>query len=160
MRTLILMRHAKSDWSAPELSDHQRTLNARGRRDAPRMGQWMQQQELIPEVVLASTAVRVRETVAAILEQWSAAPPVHYSNDLYLAPPETILRCVRSDSLGAQRVLVVGHNPGLAALVESLAQSHSYAMATAAVAAFQLPIEDWQPLSAHSPVAAVTYGCP
>lgn len=153
------MRHAESDGGAPNGSDHLRRLSGRGQRDAPRMAQWMADHDLIPELILASTAVRVRETVEAVRGHWSDPPPVLYSHEFYLAPPETLLRCVRSDAMDAQRVMVVGHNPGLAVLVEMLA-GQSLWMPTAAVVAFQLKIEDWQKLSTHSPVEAITYGSP
>lgn len=159
MRTLILMRHAKSDWGSPDLPDHARHVNGRGQSDTLRMAQWMAEQALIPEIILASTAVRVRETVDSLRAHWSDPPPVCYSDDLYLAPPEAILRCVRGDAMDFTRVMVVGHNPGLAALVEKLA-GQSLSMPTAAVAAFQLRIDNWRKLSTHSPVEAVTYHCP
>ena len=95
---LALMRHAKSDWADPGLSDHDRPLNRRGRRDAPAMGRWLAQQNFFPELILASSAVRVRETIDGLLSVWSNRPRIAISESLYLPSPRTILEHVRCDA--------------------------------------------------------------
>lgn len=148
---LALMRHAKSDWADAEVTDHDRPLNARGRRDAPRMARWLaEQQGFLPEVILASTAARVRETVAGLLLVWSHQPLVMFSKSLYLPTADSILEHVRCEAFlsTGQRpaaALVIAHNPAIEQLVSKLA-GDSTRMPTAAVAIFQCdPIDDSDP---------------
>ncbi|MGV3484628.1 MAG: SixA phosphatase family protein [Planctomycetaceae bacterium] len=138
---LALMRHAKSDWAEAGLPDHERPLNDRGRRDAPKMARWLEHHGAAPDVILASTAKRVSETVQRMLKQWQHSPLVLSSSGLYLASPQTILEYIRNEAVDAQgrrpqRLLVVGHNPGMEQLVSSLAGAVT-TMPTAAVALFE-----------------------
>lgn len=138
---LALMRHAKSDWADPGLSDHDRPLNARGRRDAPAMAHWLAQQRFVPDRILASSAARVRETVDGLLSVWSHRPSVAFSQSLYLPSPRTILEHVRceawlDDRRRAAMVLVVSHNPAIEQLASALA-GEPIRMPTAAVAIFE-----------------------
>lgn len=120
--TLLLMRHAKSDWSRPGLPDHDRPLNPRGRRDAPRLGRFLREHGLVPAAALSSTARRARETVEAVLPAAGAkAVPLRRTERLYGAAPGEIFREVREAAaeLGASAspLLVVAHNPGMEELV-------------------------------------------
>ena len=90
-RTLIVMRHAKSDWGDESLSDHERPLNGRGKRDAPRMAQWLAEIDMTPDLILSSSSQRTRETVALMNQHWSTESPVSYDESLYLASPDAIL---------------------------------------------------------------------
>lgn len=159
MRTLILMRHARSDLGSSQLADHRRPLNDRGQHDALSMAQWIAEADLIPQIILASTALRVRETVEALQAAWKDAPAAYFSDDLYLASPETILRSIRSDSLDSPRVMVVAHNPGVETLVYQLA-GEPLSITPAAVAAFRIKIDNWQRVSAESPATLIAYGRP
>lgn len=123
MHQLLLLRHAKSSWDAPDLSDRERPLNARGRRAAAQMRQVMQDLGLEPDVVLVSTARRTRETLE-LLEPWEQTPLVEPMDRLYLASPETLLAALRDVADTARSVLLVGHNPGLHELAVSLIGSH------------------------------------
>lgn len=116
---LVLVRHAKSDWGTADLADHDRPLNARGRRDAPRMGAWIAAQDAAPDVVLCSDAVRTRETLALMLPAFSA-PRVEHRADLYHAEPTAMMAALATAT--GDRVALVGHNPGIGALAALLAQ--------------------------------------
>lgn len=105
---LILMRHAKSSWDDPDLDDHDRVLNARGRLSAKRMGHWLRANEHIPEVAVSSSAMRTRETFAGLGFDCDVA----YAVQLYHARPETLLASL--GVLTAKTVLLLGHNPGCA----------------------------------------------
>jgi phosphohistidine phosphatase len=94
-RTLILIRHAKSDWDDPALSDHDRPLNARGQRSAPRIGAWLAEQGVTPDAVLCSTALRTRETWDGIATQLPEAPEPVFSHGLYHAAPIDMLNAIR-----------------------------------------------------------------
>lgn len=142
MLRLILMRHAKSDWGDPGLSDHDRPLNPRGQRDAPRMARWLADAGWVPDLVLASTATRVRETIQGMEAVWESVPPVLYSDALYLASPEELLRTIRSDAISGDTLLVVAHNPGLQILVSQLA-GELVSFPTAAMALFHVNATHW-----------------
>ena len=111
MRRLILMRHAKSDWSHGT-SDHDRPLNPRGRSAAEALGNWLRAEGLLPDAVLCSTAARTRETCAILNLPESCA--VEHLRQLYLAEPSEIIANLRQRATG-DTVLLVAHNPGIAA---------------------------------------------
>lgn len=153
--TLLLMRHAKSDWSRPGLPDHDRPLNPRGRRDAPRMGRFLREHGLTPAAALSSTARRAQETADAVLPAAGAeAVPLRRTEHLYGAAPEEIFRAVREAAaeLGASAspLLVVAHNPGMEELVARCGgRGPGGAVApfpTAALAVVECPVSSWEEL--------------
>lgn len=109
MKRLILMRHAKSDWNHPNLSDHDRPLNKRGRRAAPLMGQWLQDQGYAPDFALVSSAVRTQETFA--LTGLGCASRTEAR--LYNAASETILQAIQGGDEAAATMIVIAHQPGM-----------------------------------------------
>lgn len=121
MPTLLLLRHAKSSWKDDELDDFDRPLNSRGRRAAPAMGEVLLERGLVPGRVLCSPAERTRETWALVAEILGADVPASYPDPLYLAEAGDILDVVRREGGRAERLLVVGHNPGLQDLAVALA---------------------------------------
>jgi len=138
--SLILMRHAKSDWSNTSLADHDRPLNDRGRRDAPRMAQWLAEIDQIPDRILCSSAVRTRQTVTGLTDLWNACPAIHYSHELYHAQPQEIIDNIRLEGGDARRLLIVAHNPGLTRLASDLSGLF-VEMPTAAIAIFSVGID-------------------
>jgi phosphohistidine phosphatase len=112
MRQLLLLRHAKSSWDDPKLSDHARSLNARGRQSATAMRRAMQDLGLAPDLVLVSSARRTLQTLAA-LEPWDDTPLIEPLDGLYLAPAAAMLRILNGVAETTRSVLLVGHNPGL-----------------------------------------------
>jgi phosphohistidine phosphatase len=143
---LILTRHAKSDWSAPEEPDHDRPLNARGRRQAPLVGRWLASRRDLPAKVLCSDAKRTHETLDLILPELPGSPEVAIEPALYHAQPETILSVIRSQHVPV--LMVVGHNPGLAETARRFAHAppHHPRFAdfpTAATAVFDFTEDAW-----------------
>ena len=120
MRRLMLLRHAKSDWSKPGTRDHDRTLNARGREAAPKMGVYMAKHALAPDLIVASTATRVRETLDLVLPAFKQGPKVTYESRIYEAKPEQLLSVLREMPATVHSLLMIGHNPGLAELATLL----------------------------------------
>lgn len=106
------MRHAKSSWDDPRLSDHARPLNARGRLAALSMRKAMDAHGLAPDVVLVSSARRTLQTLEA-LEPWDDAPLIEPMDALYLAGAAQMLEVIREASQTARSLLVLGHNPGM-----------------------------------------------
>ena len=115
---LIMMRHAKSDWSQPNLSDHDRALNVRGGYAAPRMARHLLEQSLEPELVLASTAVRVQQTLGLMREQqWASEARVEDRKDLYLATPQHLAKTIEKTDTQCKSLMLIGHNPGMCSLL-------------------------------------------
>ena len=113
-KQLLIMRHAKSSWSEANLADHDRPLNRRGLRDAPRMGLRLSEYKLIPDAVVASTAVRARTTAELVIENCRGIrTELELDPDFYHAPPSTYTTRMRRLDNGVERVLFVGHNPGM-----------------------------------------------
>lgn len=145
MKTLVVLRHAKSSWNESGLADHDRPLNDRGERDAPRVGKLLRQQRLAPDVIISSDAVRARTTAQAVAEAAGYAGEVRLEPLLYHAAPDDILVVLRAAEPAAETVMVVGHNPGLEALVGRLTGAR-HDLPTAALAQVALPIDRWRDL--------------
>lgn len=152
---LLLMRHAKSDWADPGLADADRPLNRRGRRDAPRIAEWLFESGNVPDVILCSSAKRTRETVDRMNEVWPDPVPVYPARDLYLAAAETILRVIRSDGCDVARLMIVAHNPGLAELI-CRASGQVSDCPTAAISIFDAALDRWGELRSPSQLRLVT----
>jgi phosphohistidine phosphatase len=143
MKTLLLMRHAKSSRDDPSLADHDRPLNSRGFSDAPKMGERLLQAGLVPARILSSAAVRASQTAAAVARASGYTGSVEHLESLYSADREAYLEALRGLPDDADPVLVVGHNPEIEALVDSLS-GQAAEMSTAAIARLALPIQRWQ----------------
>ncbi len=150
MKSLTLLRHAKSDWADPALSDFGRPLNARGRRAARAMGREMQSLGLAFDAVVASPAARVVETVAGLAEGYGGALAPAYDERVYLASAGTLLRIVREADDRYDRLLIVGHNPGMERLAlllgrgGALRDEVAVKYPTAALAEIGLPVAHWR----------------
>lgn len=150
-RTLLLMRHAKSAWDDPLASDHDRILNDRGRRSALVMGQWLKDQNLIPDQVLVSSSARTLETLARL---GLPEVPTTVLPELYLAHPAVIAALIREHATGS-RVLVLGHNPGTTEAAHRLMNApvahRAFAdFPTCATLAARFDGPDWAALDWHS----------
>ena len=142
MKTLLVLRHAKSSWDDPALDDHERPLNERGQRDAPRMGQLVREYGLLPDVVVSSDAVRARLTAEAVAKAARYPGEILLDPRLYMAGPADILSLLPTVPGNAETVMIVGHNPGLEKLVEQLTGERQD-LPTAALAQIGLPIDQW-----------------
>ncbi|WP_419933726.1 SixA phosphatase family protein [Candidatus Palauibacter sp.] len=145
MKTLLILRHAKSSWNDPGLRDHDRPLNRRGNRDAPRMGRLIADRDLVPDRIVSSTAVRARTTAALAAAEFDHDVEIETTRDLYGAHPDGYIEVAEERGGEAERLMVVGHNPGITALVTRLTGEVEY-MPTAALAVVELDIEDWSEL--------------
>lgn len=122
MSELLVLRHAKAgDGPQRDTPDHERPLAPRGLRDAERLGHWLLATDIAPDRVLVSTATRAVQTARLVLEALgAAAPPLMTERRLYLADPACVAETVLEHADGCERLLVVGHNPGLAQFVTLL----------------------------------------
>jgi phosphohistidine phosphatase len=121
-RLLVLMRHAKSDWGSGALSDFDRPLNARGERDAPRMARCLRAQQLVPQQVISSPAVRARETANRVIRELGLnSAVIEWDQRVYEAEVEDLLQVLIDHDKPVPVTLLVGHNPGLEGLARYLA---------------------------------------
>ncbi len=145
MKTLLILRHAKSSWKDASLADHDRPLNKRGKQDGLRMGKFLRKQGLAPDRIISSTAKRARKTATAVAKACHYEDKVELTQEFYHAGPGAYLAVLQNLPDADQRVMVVGHNPGMEALVCHLTGGIE-TMPTAAVAHITLPIEKWAEL--------------
>ena len=145
MRELILLRHAKSSWANPGVTDHERPLNKRGRAAAELMGRCCAEADLLPDLVRSSDSSRTRETVArwAAAANWSG--PIEWSPDLYHAAPHRLLDAARSAPDSTRRLMIVAHNPGIEELASSLA-GREIVVPTGTLVLFQVELDAWADL--------------
>jgi phosphohistidine phosphatase len=145
MKTLLVLRHAKSSWNDAARTDHERPLNARGRRDGPRMGELVLEEGLVPDVLISSDAVRARLTAEAVAEAAGYTGEILLDERLYLAGAADIVLVLQTVDANAEAVMIVGHNPGLEELVAQLT-GEPQDLPTAALAQIVLPIDQWRDL--------------
>lgn len=146
MKTLHLLRHAKSDWSGPEVADRDRVLNARGERDAPKMGAALGQR-LQPQVITASPARRAQLTLAGICAGWPAIAGLPHRTEapLYTFSVRDLLAWLERQADSEESLFLLGHNPGLTDLVNSLAPAAGLVnLPTAGYVQLHLPIDHWR----------------
>ncbi|MCU0872212.1 MAG: histidine phosphatase family protein [Pirellulaceae bacterium] len=146
MKTLLILRHAKSSWGEPNIADHDRPLTERGKKDAKRIGQLLLERGLVPDQILSSTAKRARKTASKVAKACQYAGEVEQTKRLYLASPPEIIQVLREVGDERSTVLVVAHNPGLEELLGQLT-GHPQPMPTATLAQVAIDIDRWQSLS-------------
>ncbi|MCH8347565.1 MAG: histidine phosphatase family protein [Proteobacteria bacterium] len=151
MKTLFLLRHAKSKWGDPGCVDFDRPLNGRGRKAARAIGAYIKDEGLIPDLIISSPSARTRETLELLQKGMARQVFIQYPEILYLASPETILNTIGKAAASAARLMIAGHNPGLHQLALRLAKAGShedyaameFKFPTAALAEIAFPGEDW-----------------
>ena len=159
MKTLLLLRHAKSSWTDATQTDHDRTLNKRGERDAPRMGQLIESEGLLPNCLVSSTAVRACSTADLVAENCGFGGEIQLARELYHAPPSAYFAVLSQLPNSCDIVLAVGHNPGIAVLLSQLTGADE-SMPTAALAHIQLEIEVWGQFDGNCDAQLVDFWSP
>src|SRR2546425_1807744 len=142
MKSVLVLRHAKSSWKQPELADHDRPLNKRGKRDAPLMGRLLKGDDLVPDIIISSTAIRARATAEVVAKASGYDREIVLNKSLYAAGPEAYLGVIHDLSDEYFRVLIVGHNPGLEELVELLT-GEIHLMPTCSLAHVKFRVDKW-----------------
>lgn len=146
MKTLLVMRHAKSSWNDPQLEDHDRPLNHRGKHAAERMGELVETEHMLPDIILCSTAKRAQDTASLLAETSNYDGEIQLRRDFYGAESDIFIQALQNLPDEYQRVMIIGHNPDLEMLVLELI-GHSESLSTAALAHIELPVERWQEMS-------------
>ena len=146
MKQLLLIRHAKSSWNQPELPDFERPLNKRGKKSAVRMGQLLFSENMIPDMILSSTARRAVQTTEILAEISGFDGEIIYNHNLYQGWPDDYFRALGNISDQANSVAVIGHNPAIEELLNLLTDENPR-MPTAALAYLKVPITNWKQLT-------------
>ncbi len=145
MKTLTIVRHAKSSWSDTGLSDRERPLNKRGERDAPAMGNRIADAGIRPSLIVSSPATRAWTTARVVAEQLSyPAEFLQGENELYLASLNDLLDVVVAQDDGFNSLMIVGHNPGLTDFVNFLSPGLTSNLPTAGVVSVNIDQDDWK----------------
>jgi len=144
MKTLYLVRHAKSSWNNSNLSDHARPLNERGEQDAPHMGKRLRKRKPQPALIITSSAVRA-ETTATLLAEAIGYPPSDITIDerLYGAEPKDVLSIIGEMDNAIDCAMLVGHNPTFTDLINALSGSQIDNVPTCGIAILKFPTNTW-----------------
>ena len=158
MKRLAVLRHAKSSWKDREVDDFERPLNERGRGAARRMGQAMKERDMRFDLVLASPAARVRETIDGVRQEHEIGDSIRFEPRIYLARVSELLELIAAVPDEVSSLLLVGHNTSAERLVAKLAKDDERGLRrrveekfpTAALAVIEMPIERWSEIQADS----------
>ena len=146
MKTLYVMRHAKSSWDDPDSSDFDRALNARGLRTAPLMGEMMLKNAFAPQMILSSPAKRAKQTAVLVKETARIENEIEFDERIYEASPLSLLQIISEQSDEIESLMLVGHNPGLEGLIRCLT-GELEAMPTAALGVIDLKLQSWSEIT-------------
>jgi len=144
MKTIIIFRHAKSDWSSGEANDHDRPLAERGRKAAKLMGRFLAKTGQAPDSIVSSSAVRARNTfeLAVKAGEWEAQRRV--TDRLYNCSPADVLKEIKAEPDTTERLMIVGHEPTCSETIGRLAGQARVSVSTGTMARLDLPIEHWR----------------
>lgn len=140
------MRHAKSSWDNPTMSDRTRPLNERGRRIAPKMGALIRKLEYLPDMIYCSTAQRTRETLELLTSEIGLIPRIHFSDAIYEASVGSLVELIQNTSDEFQSIMIIGHNPGMELCIKFFTDE-LIQMPTATIVLIELNIDSWAEVS-------------
>jgi phosphohistidine phosphatase len=146
MKTLILLRHAKSDWSEPDKNDFDRPLNERGEKDAPIMGRAVQNLDVPPQIIYSSDALRAKMTAEAISSASGSNTPIIWKNEIYNADAAEMMGIIKTLPEDYESVLMIGHNPTFEELTSYLISGGQAMLRfpTAALAVLKSEMNGWK----------------
>jgi len=148
MKKLYLVRHAKSSWKYPELSDFERPLNHRGKKDAPKMGKWLRARKIVPDLIISSPAVRA-STTAKIFSEVLSYPSdrIRYHDQMYGTSVSTLLDIIKKTEESVKSLMIFGHNPEITSLANTLSDSYIDNIPTCGIYALNVIVKKWQDIS-------------
>ena len=151
MKTLYIVRHAKSSWKFPELSDFDRPLNKRGKRDAPEMGRRFAKKNIFPGLILSSPAKRAFKAAKAIAKAIDYPEnKIKTDMDIYHASASSLLRILQSQNDSISSLMIFGHNPGFTSLANMLANDNVYNIPTTGVYVVEFDVDNWSLVAERS----------
>jgi phosphohistidine phosphatase len=146
MKTLFVLRHAKSSWDNSRLSDFERPLNDRGEETAPFMGKVMARKHFKPDLIMSSPAERAKQTAKLSRKAAKLDCPLEFDERIYEASPQALRKVVSETANDKNSLMIVGHNPGMEGFVRLLTGKEE-AMPTASLAVIELDIDDWKDIA-------------
>jgi phosphohistidine phosphatase len=149
MHSLVIMRHAKASFNEPGAKDSKRALSKRGEKSAAQVGDLLKERELIPQIILCSSALRATQTAEIVAKAIGFTGEIRIHEDLYMAEADDILKLLRKLPDELERVMVIGHNPGLESVIPMLTERIE-SLPTAAVAYLTLPLVHWKELKSKT----------
>ena len=145
MKTLYIVRHAKSSWDDPDQDDFDRPLNERGAKDAPRMGKRLLERGLAPNLVISSSAARALATAKLMAKAFGhEEKKIRQDRSLYHAGPASLLNAIRLADDKNEIIMIVGHNPGLTEFANNLLKENISNIPTSGIVAATLKIDSWK----------------
>jgi len=150
MKKLFLIRHAKSSWDEPNLSDYERPLNERGKKDAPMKSSILKEKNIFPDLIISSTAERAAETANIFASELSYTKTIHYDSRIYEATTQNLLEVVSEINDDHNLVFLFGHNPGLSNFANFISKTPVLNMPTACIVGLELSINKWKEVERHS----------
>lgn len=159
MKKLLIMRHAKSSWKDSSIADHERPLKKRGLKDAAEIGKILKHRGLVPDKILSSDAVRAADTATVVADKCGYKEEVEFIGRLYMAECNAIMDLIQSQPDSVKTLMVIGHNPGMEALVQLLSRKIE-SLATANVVYFQADVKKWKDLSLEYKVKLINFWKP
>lgn len=161
MKRLYLIRHAKSSWDDPSLPDFDRPLNARGKKDAPKMGKRLKKRGLVPDLIVSSTAKRASKTALALADTLHYdSKHIQWRDELYHASPSEILNVVQKTADDVHTLFLFGHNPGLTDFANRICKTSIDNIVTCGVYALQLDVESWKKVNPDRKAGLLFYDFP
>ena len=145
-KTLLIMRHGKSSWKDKSLADINRPLKKRGEEGSQAIGKILRHKQLLPDVILTSPAKRARSSAEIAAKEAGISKRVQVADALYMAEVQDIFNVLQNLEGNPDRVMVVGHNPGMEAALQTL-DGHIDTLPTGAMACLRLNVDDWKTLS-------------
>ncbi|HUT21685.1 MAG TPA: histidine phosphatase family protein [Anaerolineae bacterium] len=142
MKTIYLMRHGKSKRGPEYETDYERPLGKRGKRDAARMGEYLAERGLLPDLIVSSPAERARDTALRFVETADCGAEIRFEETLYFSDDQAYLGLIWGLDGMLASVMFVGHNPATESVIETLSDSYAH-MPTGAVACIQFEVETW-----------------
>ncbi len=146
MKTLFLMRHAKSSWKDDSLEDHERPLKKRGKKDIKLIAKVMKKSDLNPELIITSSAVRAKETAELLAEALGYKGKIITSDALYMGEPSDYLKVLKGIKEKYDSVLIVGHNPGLEAYLQII-DGEIASLPTGGLGYLMLAVDEWDEIT-------------
>ncbi len=144
MKTLLLLRHGKSDWHAHYSGDHERPLAPRGKKAVRAMGEWLSKTGPVPEAIVCSTAMRARQTCSCLLEAATFTAPVTFTSELYGADVDDLLSLIHATGAGPSVLMLIGHEPTWSRAIGRFTLSGPCDFPTAALARISFAVDTWQ----------------
>ena len=144
MKSVILLRHGKSDWNASFINDHERPLALRGIKAAKKMGKYLSKNEGSPDILISSTALRAKETIELAKKSGKWNAHLMYNNKIYGGPPRTILKIIQKIDEKFNSVCLIGHEPNFSSFISKSTNGRGYEFPTAAMACIYFDIKFWK----------------